>query len=190
MISLLQLWLPILLSAIGVFIASSILHMVLKFWHMPDYKSFPNEDEVAAAIRKGGAGPGIYMLPFCTPESANQPETRQKFEQGPVGITFLRSNGPVNLGATLAQWFVFTLVVSLFAAYVAAATLSTGTTEMHVLRVIGTVTFMAYAFGVVPYAIWWGQPWKSVLKDIVDGLIYGLITGAVFAWLWPSGAAG
>lgn len=189
MVSLVQLWLPILLSAVGVFIASSVLHMLLKFWHMPDYKGLTNEDEVGAAIRNGGVKPGIYMLPYCSPENMNSPETKRKFEQGPVGIMFLRANGMPGMGGTLAQWFVFILLVSLVAAYVAANTMMAGTADIQVMRVVVTVTFMAYAFGVVPYAIWWGQPWKAVFKDIIDGLIYGLITGAVFAWLWPASAA-
>ena len=64
MISLMQLWLPILLSAVAVFVVSSLVHMVLK-WHAPDYHGFGNEDEVLAAIRKGNPSPGIYMMPFC-----------------------------------------------------------------------------------------------------------------------------
>lgn len=188
MTALLQLWLPILLSAVGVFIASSVLHMVLKFWHMPDYKGFPNEDEVGAAIRNGAPRPGIYMLPYCSPENMNSPETKRKLEAGPVGIMFLRGNGMANMGITLAQWFVFCLVVSVFAAYVAVVTMSAGAADMQVFRVVTVVAFMAYAFGAVPYGIWWGQPWSALFKDIVDGLIYGLITGALFAWLWPAAA--
>lgn len=184
--SLLQLWLPIVLSAVGVFVASSILHMVLKFWHLPDYKAFSNEDEVAATLRKSVSGPGIYMLPFCSPENAKLPETKRKFDEGPVAIAFVRGNGMVSMGKTLAQWFVFCLVVSLFVAYVAGATLAAGADATQVFRIAGTVAFVAYAFGVIPYGIWWGQPWKSIFKDVIDGLIYGLITGATFAWLWPA----
>jgi len=188
MISLVQLWLPILLSAIGVFIASSVLHMMLKFWHLKDNKGFANEDEVAAAIRKGTSKPGIYMLPYCTMENAKSPEVKRKLAEGPVGIMFLRGSGSTGMGLTLVQWFVFILIVSLFAAYVATTTLTAATVDMQVFRVVGIVSFMAYAFGVVPYGIWWGQPWNAVFKDVVDGLIYGLITGALFAWLWPAAA--
>jgi hypothetical protein len=79
MVSLAQLWLPILLSAVFVFIASSILHMVLRFWHGPDCRGFSNEDELRAAMRKGGAGVGMYMVPYCKPEDMKKPETQQKF---------------------------------------------------------------------------------------------------------------
>jgi hypothetical protein len=185
MISLMHLWLPILLSAVGVFIASSILHMVLKFWHTPDYQSFSNEDEVRAAIRKGNPGPGLYMLPACKMEDMKKPETQEKFKQGPVGLVTLRANGMMNMGPTLLQWFIFCLAVSYFCAYVGVITLAGGTDAMHVLQLTGTAAIMAYALGLVPNGIWGGQPWKVVIKAIIDGIIYGLITGAIFAWLWP-----
>ena len=186
MVSLAHLWLPILLSAIGVFIASSILHMALKFWHMPDYHGFSNEDEVGAAIRKSNPAPGMYMLPFCKMEDMKKPEAQEKFKRGPVGFMILRVGGMPNMGKGLVLWFIFCLVVSFFAAYVAGSTLAGGTAGVQVFRVIGTVGFMAYAFGALPMGIWYGQPWKAVTKDVIDGLIYGLVTGAIFAALWPA----
>lgn len=185
MISIMHLWLPILLSAVGVFIASSILHMVLKFWHMPDYQSFSNEDEVRAAIRKGNPGPGMYMLPTCKMEDMKKPETQAKFQEGPVGLVTLRANGNINMGTSLLQWFVFCLLVSYFCAYVGIISLASGTDAMHVLQLTGTAGIMAYALGALPQGIWMGEPWKNVSKAVVDGIIYGLITGAIFACLWP-----
>jgi len=188
MVSLAQLWLPIVLSAVLVFVASNILHMVLRFWHGPDSRPFSNEDEVAAAIRKGNAGPGKYMLPYCTPEAMKQPEMMEKLKQGPVGVVLLRAPGPMNLGAFLGQWFLFCLVVSLFAAYLGAHVLAAGTAYLVVFRVVGTAAFLAYAMGVVPQAIWWGHPWRSAIKHIIDGLIYALLTAGTFGWLWPHAA--
>jgi hypothetical protein len=185
MISLMHLWLPILLSAVGVFIASSILHMVLKFWHMPDYHGFSNEDEVRSAIRKSDPAPGMYMLPMCRMEDMKTPETQEKFKQGPVGLVMLRANGIMNMGTSLLQWFIFCLLVSYFCAYLAASTLGGGTAGLQVFRVVGTAGIMAYAFGSLPQGIWMAQPWNSVIKAVIDGIIYGLITAAVFAWLWP-----
>lgn len=189
MIALTHLWLPILLSAVGVFIASSILHMLFQAWHSTDYHGFSNEDEVAAAIRKSNPAPGMYMLPMCKMEDMKKPEMQDKFRQGPIGMMMLRRSGLPNMGPSLLQWFIFILVVSYFCAYVGASTLVAGTAGLQVFRVIGTVGFMAYAFGALPMGIWWGQPWKAVVKDMIDGLIYGLITAAIFAWLWPQAVA-
>ncbi|HET7314435.1 hypothetical protein [Salinisphaera sp.] len=185
MASIAQLWLPTLLSAVGVFIASSILHMVLKFWHGSDYKALPNEDEVSGAIRKGGAKAGIHAIPYCSMEDMKKLETRVKFKDGPVGLLILRRPGPMNMGASLIQWFVFCLIVSVFCAYLAASTLPIGAPLIQVFRVVGTIGFMAYAFSIIQAGIWGSQPWNVVIKNVIDGLIYGLVTGALFGWLWP-----
>lgn len=185
MVSLVQLWLPILLSGVGVFVASSILHMVLKFWHTPDYHGFSNEDEVGAAIRKGNPAPGMYLMPYCKPEDMKKPEAQEKFKRGPVGFVILRPNGLFNMGKNLLQWFLFCLLVAVFSGYVAGATLANGTAAPQVFRVVGTAAFMGFGFGALPMAIWWGQPWKATAKDIIDGLVYGLVTAAIFACLWP-----
>ncbi|HET7588007.1 MAG TPA: hypothetical protein VFL45_08015 [Gammaproteobacteria bacterium] len=185
MASIAQLWLPTLLSAVAVFIASSILHMALKFWHTSDYKGLANEDEVGAALRKGGAKAGMYAIPYCRMEDMKKLETKVKFKDGPVGLLILRRPGPMKMGPSLIQWFVFCLIVSVFCAYLAASTLPVATPLIQVFRVVGTIAFMAYAFAAIPMGIWWGQPWKIVIKDVIDGLIYGLVTGALFAWLWP-----
>jgi hypothetical protein len=51
--------------------------------------------------------------------------------------------------------------------------------------VAGTAAFLGYAAGAVPAAIWMGKPWRSAVKELADGLIYGLLTAGVFGWLWP-----
>src|SRR5882724_9581192 len=65
MVSLTALWLPILLSAIIVFVASSILHMVLPY-HRSDYQRLPDEDRLLSAMRAAGVKRGMYHFPFCT----------------------------------------------------------------------------------------------------------------------------
>ena len=186
MVSLTQLWLPILLSGVLVFFASSILHMFVKFWHAPDARAFSDEYEVASAMRKGNPGAGMYMIPYCTPEAMKEATTQEKFRQGPVGTIFLRAPGPMNLGAFLGQWFAFCLVVSAFCAVLVMHLLPQGAPFAHVFHVVGLAALMAYGFGAIPNAIWWGHPWRSTIKHMIDGLIYALITGASFAWLWPA----
>lgn len=190
MISLGQLWLPILLSAAGVFIASSVLHMMLKFWHQADYKGFANEDAIRAAMREQAPKPGMYTLPHCQPGDMGNPEVLEKFNEGPVGMVFLQGKGMPSLGKMLVQWFVFCVVTSLFAAYVGVVALAPSAAAIEVFRLVGTVAFMAYAFGSIPLGIWYGQPWIAVFRDVVDGLVYGAITAAIFAWLWPQAMAG
>lgn len=186
MVSLVQLWIPILLSSVFVFFASSILNMVLKFWHTANYKGFSNEDEVGGAIRKGNATAGIYMIPYCKPEDMKKPETAERFKTGPNAVIFMRTPGPVNMGAFLGQWFAFCLLVSVVCALLAVHVLGAGVGGERVFHVIGLAAVLAYSFGVIPDAIWWGHPWGSAIKYIIDGIIYAVITGATFAWLWPA----
>jgi hypothetical protein len=185
MVSLGQLWLPILLSAVLVFVASSIIHMVLTY-HRSDYTPLPNEDAVRAAIRSGNPAPAQYVIPYCaSPKEMGSPEMVRKFTEGPVGVLNLKRPGVYGMGTSLIQWFVFSLVVSLFLAYVASHALPSGAPYLKVFQVVGTVGFLAYAAGQLPAAIWMGKPWAIAWKEVFDGLVYGLVTAGVFGWLWP-----
>jgi hypothetical protein len=176
---------PIVAAAVLVFIVSSIIHMVLP-WHRSDYKGLSNEDEVRAAIRKGNAGPGLYMIPYCSDMKAmGSPETKKKWEEGPVGHLTLRPTGMFAMGPSLAQWFVYSLVISFFAAYVAGHVLGSGTPYLVVFRVVGTVAWLGYSGGNAASSIWMGRPWSVTIKELIDGLLYGMVTAGAFGWLWP-----
>ena len=56
------LWLPILASAVIVFIASSIIHMA-PLWHRGELPAPPDADRLQDAMRPFGLKPGEYMLP-------------------------------------------------------------------------------------------------------------------------------
>jgi hypothetical protein len=185
MVPLASLWIPIVVSAVLVFVASSILHMMLKY-HNADYRKFSNEDEVRAVIQKGNPPPGQYLLLHAMgPNAMKDPALIEKFKQGPVGLAFLRKPGMPNMGPILGQWFAYLLVISFFVAYVAAHTIAPGTSYLAVFRVVGAVAFLAYAGARGQSAIWQGEPWSATSKDIIDGLIYGCVTAGTFGWLWP-----
>lgn len=180
-----QLWIPLLVSAVLVFVASSLIHMVLK-WHQSDFKPLPNEDEVRSAIRAGNPAPGMYVTPYCTDmKQLSAPEFQKKFTEGPVGHLTLRAPGMPSMGPSLVQWFLFCVVTSAFAAYLASKTLPGEASFGQVLRVTGLLSFLTYFGGSVQAWIWMGKPSSAVAKDLLDSLIYSAITGAVFAWLWP-----
>ena len=186
MVTLMQLWLPIVASAVFVFIASSLLNMLLQFWHRPDYHGFSNEDEVRAALRKGMGEPGMYNVPFCTPESMKSPDMQQKFKEGPLAMVAIKRGAAVNMGPMLLQWFLFCLLISLLCALLAAHTLSATMPRMHVFYVTGLAALLGHAMGPIPNAIWWAHDWRSSIKHVIDGVIYALIVGATFMWLWPA----
>ena len=185
MVSLGALWLPMLLSAVFVFIVSSVIHMVLKY-HASDYRKLPNEDAVRAAIRSGSPTPGQYVTPHVEDfKLMDTPEVKQKFMEGPIAVMYLRRPGPPTMGPALGLWFLFSLVVSFFVAYIASHVLAPGADYLQVFRVVGATAFLAYAAGQAPNAIWMGKPWSVTLKEMFDGLLYGLVTAGTFGWLWP-----
>ena len=62
MVGLTELWLPVLLSAVAVFVASSIIHVALSY-HDSDYQAVPEEEKILAAMRTAGCRPGNYYFP-------------------------------------------------------------------------------------------------------------------------------
>ncbi len=185
MVSLGSLWLPILVSAVLVFIVSAIIHMVLKY-HNKDYTRLPNEDAVRAAIRAGNPPPAQYIIPYCADmKDMEKPEMKQKYVEGPVAVVNVLRPGLPNMGKNLTQWFLFIVFISFFIGYIAAHTIPAGAQYLEVFRVVGAVGFLAYGAGVIPAAIWMGKPWKVAVKEAFDGLVYGLVTAGTFGWLWP-----
>jgi len=184
MVPLAALWLPILVAAVIVFIASSIMHTVLTH-HQSDCSQLPDEDKLLAAMRAADVKRGYYHFPFTTHKEMKSPAVVEKFKQGPVGMMTVLPSGPPALPKYLVSWFVYCLVIGFFVAYLAAHTLAPGANYLEVFRVVGTAAFLAYGLGQLANSIWKGQPWGMTIKEIIDGLIYGLLTAGTFGWLWP-----
>ena len=184
MVPLAALWMPIVLSAVIVFIASSIMHMVLPY-HKSDYSQLPNEDTVRATLRAANLQRGLYVMPYCTHKDMKSPETMAKYKEGPVGFITILPSGPPAMPKFLIQWFVYCLVIGFFVAYLAAHTIAPGTNYLEVFRVVGTAAFLAYGLGLVINGIWKGQMWGNTMKEVFDGLVYSLLTAGTFGWLWP-----
>ena len=186
MVPLSTLWLPILLSAALVFVASSVIHMLLRF-HKNEYRQLPAENAVLAAMRAAGVTRGQYAFPHARSlQDTGSPEMLAKYREGPCGYLTVMPNAAPAVGKGLLQWFVYAVVVSVCVAYVTGRTLGLAADYLAVFRIAGTVAFLAYAAAVVPNAIWMGTPWSTTLKHVCDGLVYGLLTGGAFGWLWPS----
>jgi len=180
-----QLWLPVLVTAVLVFIASSLIHMVFK-WHNSDYKKLSNEDDVRAAVRASSPAPGQYILPHCADMKDMQGEAMQKkFIDGPVGFMTLRKNGPPSMGGSLLQWFIYILLISAIAGAIAMRIYGVQGESHRAGHLVGLISFLTYTGGSVQMGIWMGKPWGSVAKDVLDGLIYATISAFAFQFLWP-----
>jgi len=185
MVALYSLWLPILLSAVLVFLASSIIHMATS-WHKDDVRGVPNEQKVMDALRPFAIPPGDYAMPHpADMADMKSPQFQEKMNKGPVVILTVAPNGPFSMGKCLTQWFIYSLVVSFFAAYVTAAALPAGTAYLRVFQIAGTVAFVGYSFALWPMSIWYHRSWAATLRSTIDGLIYGLLTAGALGWLWP-----
>ena len=185
MTDLLMLWLPILLSAVIIFIVSSIIHM-LSPWHKSDYPKMPDEDKVMDALRPLNIPPGDYVVPRPSGrEEMQSPEFKEKMKSGPVMMLTVFPNGQSSMGMSLILWFLNLVVIGFFVAYVAARTLPIGADFLHVFRLVGVTAFMGYAVALWQMSIWYRRAWITTIKATVDGLIYAILTAAIFGWLWP-----
>jgi hypothetical protein len=179
-----ELWLPILLASVFVFIASSVIHMALPY-HKSNFKKLPNEDAVLEAMRTQGVGPGEYMFPSCeNMKEWNSDEMKARREKGPQGT--LTVVGEFNMGKSLGFWFLQSLIISFFVAYLAWHALGAGADYRAVFQIAGATAFLGYGVGHMHDSIWKGQAWIVTGKFVFDGLVYALITGGVFGWLWPA----
>ena len=186
MVPLSTLWVPILVSAVLVFVASSFIHMVLPY-HRNEHRGLPKEDEIQQALRKFAIPPDDYFLPHAASMADMKSAAFvEKMKAGPVAIITVRPNGPPTMTKSLILWFLYLVFVSFFAAYIAGRALSPGAPYLAVFRFAGATAFAAYSLALVQQSIWYGRKWSTTWKSVFDGLVYAWITGGAFGWLWPS----
>jgi hypothetical protein len=187
MTAYLTLWLPVIVSAVAVFLASSIVNAVLP-WHKNDFKRLSNEDAARSALRPLAIPPGEYMVPRCIERAElKSPEFIAKMNEGPVMTMTVFPNGPISMGKSLGLWFVYCLFISSVAACIAWAARFKGAESHSIFHFTAAVSFCCYVVGVWQSSIWYGRPWSTTLKSTIDGIIYAVITGLIFVWLWPIG---
>jgi hypothetical protein len=185
MTALHALWLPILLSAVLVFLVSSLIHMLTP-WHKGDYRRLPDEGRTMEALRAFAIPPGDYLVPCPTsPQDMRSPEFLEKRNKGPVLVMTVIPSGPATMAGSLAGWFVYLLVIGVFAAYVSGRALPPGAHYLAVFRFVGAIAFLGYAAALWQMSIWYRRAWSTTIKSTVDGLVYALLTAGVFGWLWP-----
>ena len=184
MVSVTQLLLPALISAVLVFIVSSIIHMVTP-WHAGDFSRLPNEEAVLSALRPFALTPGQYVAPRPSGmKEMGSPEFQEKLKLGPrVMMTVMPAGG--GMGAQLASWFVYSFVVALFAGYLASKAEGPGVDYKVIFKFVAAIAFGAYAMGLWQMSIWYQRPWMVTLKNTIDGVLYACLTAGTFGWLWP-----
>ncbi|HLZ45112.1 MAG TPA: hypothetical protein VKQ05_05475 [Gemmatimonadales bacterium] len=186
MVALSALWLPILVSAVAVFVFSSVIHMT-PLWHKNDYPRYTNEDRVLDALRPIAIPPGDYLMPRpANPAEMRSPEFKEKMKRGPAVLLTVMPPWSGSMASNLVQWVVYCLVVSVFAAFIAGSAVPPGVAPfVAICRYAGVTAFVGYTLALWQMSIWYRRAWAMTFKATVDGLIYALITCAVFTWRWP-----
>jgi hypothetical protein len=186
MVPVISLWLPILLAAVIVFVVSSIIHMLLPY-HRTDFGKVPAEDEVMDALHKFDIPPGDYVMPCPgSPKEMGTPEFIEKTNKGPVAFITVMPSGRQSMGGSLVMWFVYSIIVGIFAAYIAGRALGPGAHYLAVFRFAGCTAFAGYSLALLQNSIWYKRSWSATLKSVFDGLVYALLTAGTFGWLWPN----
>lgn len=186
MVPTMSLLIPILVAAVLVFVVSSIIHMMLNY-HKNDFRQVPSEDAVMDALRPFDIPPGDYVVPCPGSSKAmKSPEFQEKVNEGPVAFMTVLPNGQVSMGSSLVQWFIYCILVGLFAAYVTGQALGPGADYLSVFRFAGATAFGGYALALLQNSIWYKRAWSATLKSVFDGFVYALVTAGVFGWLWPA----
>lgn len=185
MVPLSSLIVPILLSAVLVFAASFVIHMLLPI-HRTDLRRVPQEDQVLAALGPFNLAPGDYALPHAgSPAAMKDPAFIDKMTRGPVAFITVAPSGPPAMGASLGLWFGYIVIVSVCAAYISGRALGPGAHYLNVFRFAGCAAFLAYSLALLQNSIWWKRSWTMTLKTMLDGLVYAGLTAGTFGWLWP-----
>jgi hypothetical protein len=181
----LMLWLPILVSAVAVFVLSSVIHM-LSPWHKNDYPALPNEDATMDALRPLAIPAGEYMAPRpADREALRSGAHAEKVKRGPVFILNIFPAGGMSMGRNLGLWFIYLAVVAGFAGHIAQAAGFVRGDDHRIFHTVGLSALMGYAFALWQMTIWYRRPWLTSVKVTVDGLIYAILTAYIFVWLWP-----
>lgn len=185
-----SLWMPILVSAGAVFLASCLIWMALPFLHKNDYKPVPNEDAFLSAVRGQNAAPGMYMFPWCAHSKMDE-AAMARYNAGPWGMLIVRGT-KFSMGTTMPLWIGYTVIVSAVVGYIASLGLAPGAATKDIVRMVGSASIAVWVVSAAPACIWEGKPWGNTFRHMIDGVIYSAATAAVFAWLWPHapGAAG
>ncbi len=179
--TIIDLWLPIIVSAVVMFIAGAVIWMAMP-WHKNEWRRTPDEEAVRASLK--GAVPGTYTVPNCPDRAAfDDPAMQQKFVQGPQAYITVVPSGLPKMGGKLAMMFVCNLFVAVLCAYLLSRTVGAGADYLTVFRITGTVAFIAYSTAYLQESIWFGRPWSLTATAYLDALIYALLTGGVFGWL-------
>jgi hypothetical protein len=174
-----ELWLPIVITAVVLFFASFVAWTILPH-HRGDWSKLPDEDELMNTLRRLNIPPGNYMFPYCSHADMKNKEAMEKYKRGPRGT--LNAWAMPNMAANMLCTVLFFLVTAAIMAYVSFEAMGRDQPFLKVFQIVGTIAILTYGSSGILHGIWFK---RKLFLDIVDGIVYGLLTGLIFAFLWP-----
>ncbi len=106
--------------------------------------------------------------------------------KGPVVIMTVLPGGQMGMASSMILWFIYSVIIGIFAAYIAGHALVPGAHYLAVFRFAGCTAFVGYSLALMQNSIWYKKKWSATIKSMFDGLIYALLTAGFFGWLWPT----
>lgn len=177
---LVELWLPILVGAVALWFLSVLAWVVLPH-HFGDFSKLENEDELMSHLKNLESG--NYMFPHAGSNKVQgSKEYQQQYAEGPRGT--LNVYEVPNMAVNMALTICYFLVTSLTIAYITNVACPAGdaaTDFLKVFRIAGTIGVLTYASSGVLNRIWFKA---KMWTDMLDGAVYGVVLGLVFAALW------
>lgn len=173
-----RLILPIILSAVALFLASFSIRMGTPL-HDGDYAKLPNEQEVMQAAEQIPGG--RYVFPWASRAEYGSEEFLQRYVEGPRGMMVVYDE-PMNFPATLGLTFVFYLVAGMFVAYLAYKAIPVGAAFAEVFKFTAIAAIAIHGLGWLPQLIWYGD--IALVPTMIDCVVFALLTGVVFGLLW------
>lgn len=182
--SVFELWLPILLAGLAVHVASTLAWMVLPH-HKPEWQKCGAEDELIDLFESKGVAAGQYLFPFAREPSEMQAE-EYKQKVGKCRGTLILWPSPPNMGANIGLTVAHFMAASFVVGYLASLGVDRGARFLEVFQFATTAGVLTHVFCGLPQVIWFR---RRVAMEVLDGVAYALITGLVFAALWPAASA-
>lgn len=181
--TVLELWLPIVLSGLATHVLSTIAWMVLPH-HKPEWGRLPDEDEFQDWIREKGVPAGQYLFPFAESPDEMKSEAFLARRGKCNGMLVLWGEVP-NMGLAIGQTLAFFLVAAFAIGYLDSLALPREASFGKVFRFTTTAALLTHCFGLFPGVFWFR---RRIAMDLADKVVFALATGLVFAALWPASA--
>lgn len=178
-----DLWMAILIATIALWFLSFLAWAILPH-HFGDRRKVDDEDGFMDYLRQRNVQPGNYLFPYAaSSKEQSSKEHAEKYTAGPRGT--LNLYAMPNMGKNMALTILYFFVTVFTIAYIAHIACPPGSEFMRVFRIAGTIGVLTYASSGVLNRIWFTE---RMWTNIVDGIVYGLVLGLIFAAMWPGAA--